>query len=94
MKVCELLSSLDGVAYLERTTTSSLEAIAKTKNAIRKAFQFQIEKKGFSLVETLSACPTNWKMSPQESHRWMAENMEHFYPPGVFKEPQGPEGTA
>ena len=86
IKVCELLKSLDGAVYLERTTTSTVEGILATKRAIRKAFQYQMADKGFSLVEILATCPTNWKMSAGESLVWMKETMEPFYPVGVFKD--------
>ena len=64
LRVCELLATLGGVYYLERTTLASPGAVRKTKSAIRKAFQAQLGGKGFALVEILSPCPTYWKMSP------------------------------
>ncbi len=84
--VCELLSSLDGVAYLERVTVDSPKNIRKAKKAIKRAFQNQIDKKGYSLVEVVSTCPTNWGMTPQESFEWMRENMLPYYPLGVYKD--------
>jgi len=86
IRVCELLKSLDGVAYLERTSTSTVEGILATKRAIRKAFQYQLADRGFSLVEILATCPTNWKMSPHDSLVWIKQAMEPVYPPGVFKD--------
>ncbi|MCI8367606.1 MAG: 2-oxoglutarate oxidoreductase [Eggerthellaceae bacterium] len=86
IRVCELLSSLDGVAYLERVTVDSPKNIRKAKKAIKRAFQNQIDKKGYSLVEVVSTCPTNWGMTPQESFEWMRENMLPYYPLGVYKD--------
>ena len=86
LRICELLSMIDGVSYLERVTTSSIAGINRMKTAIKKAFRYQMENKGFSLVEILSSCPTNWKMPPDESLKWIKENMEPFYPLGVFKD--------
>jgi len=93
IRVCELLSSLDGVAYLERVTVDSPKNIRKAKKAIKRAFQNQIDKKGYSLVEVVSTCPTNWGMTPQESFEWMRENMLPYYPLGVYKDVEA-EGFA
>lgn len=86
IRVCELLSSLDGVAYLERVTADSPKAVRKAKKAIKKAFQNQIDGVGYSLVEVVSTCPTNWGMTPQDSFEWMRENMLPYYPLGVYKD--------
>ena len=86
IRVCELLSSLDGVAYLERVTVDSPKNVRKAKKAIKKAFQNQIEGKGYSIVEVLSTCPTNWGMSPVDALGWLQENMIPYYPLGVFKD--------
>jgi 2-oxoglutarate/2-oxoacid ferredoxin oxidoreductase subunit beta len=86
IKVCELLATLGGSAYLERTELDSVMGIIKTKKAIKKAFTYQIEKKGFSLVEVLSACPTNWKMTPAESMEWIRTKMAAYFPVGVYKD--------
>ena len=86
IRVCELLSSLDGVAYLERVTVDGPKNLRKAKKAIKRAFQNQIDKKGYSLVEVVSTCPTNWGMTPQESFEWMRENMLPYYPLGVYKD--------
>jgi len=90
VRVAELLSQLDGAAYIERTTTSSIEGIAATKRAVRKAFRCQLDRKGFSLVEILATCPTNWKLAPGPSLAWMKREMEAFYRVGVVKETAGP----
>lgn len=86
MKVCEMLSSLDGVTYAERTSVDNVKNVHATKNSIRKAFKAQIEKKGFSIVEILSTCPTNWGMTALESVEWVRTNMMPIYPLKVFKD--------
>ena len=86
IRVCELLSSLDGVAYLERVTCDTPAHVRKAKKAIKRAFQNQIDGIGYSLVEVVSTCPTNWGMTPQEAFEWMRENMLPYYPLGVYKD--------
>ena len=86
VKLSEMLAISDGSAYIERTAVSTPAHILKTKKAIAKAFRYQIENRGFSLVEILSACPTNWKMNPVESCRWIDEVMSHHFPLGVLKD--------
>ncbi len=86
IRVAELLSSLDGVAYIERVTVDSPKNVRKAKKAIKKAFETQIQGRGYSMVEVVSTCPTNWGMSPQESFEWMRENMLPYYPLGVYKD--------
>jgi len=85
MKVCELLSSLDGVAYLERVAVSSAKDVVRAKKAIKKAFVNQIEGRGFSLVEVLSMCPTDWKMSPVKAVDFVNNEMKEVFPLGVYK---------
>ena len=86
IRVCELLSSLDGVAYLERVTVDCPKNVRKAKKAIKKAFQTQVDGAGYSLVEVVATCPTNWGMTPQDSFAWMRENMLPYYPLGVYKD--------
>lgn len=86
IRVCEMLSTLDGVAYAERVTVDCVKNVTKAKKAIEKAFQNQIDKKGFSIVEIVSTCPTNWGLSPQDSLEWLRENMLPYYPLGVYKD--------
>jgi len=86
VKVCEMLSQVDGATYLERVAVNNVKNIKKAKQAIKKAFQNQIEGKGFSLVEVLSTCPTNWGLSPKDALKWLDENMETYYPLGVYKD--------
>jgi len=86
MKVCELLSSLAGVHYLERTAVSTPKDVNNTKRAIKKAFQNQIDGKGFSLVEVLSMCPTDWKMSQVQAVDFVNNDMKENFPLGVYKD--------
>ena len=82
----DILAMLPGTAYVERCTVTSPANIIKTKKAIRKAFQYQIDGKGFSMVEILSPCPTNWKMSPVDSCGWIEQVMTRQFPLGVIKD--------
>ncbi len=86
LKVCELLSSLDGVCYLERTAVSTPKDVAAAKRAIKKAFQNQIDGKGFSLVEVLSMCPTDWKLSTAKAVDFVNNEMKAAFPLGVYKD--------
>ncbi len=86
IRVCELLSTLDGVAYLERVTVDSPKNIRKAKKAIKRAFENQINGVGYSLVEVGASCPTNWGMDASEAYDWLRENMLPYYPLGVYKD--------
>ena len=86
VKVCEMLSQIDGASYLERVAVNNVKNVKKAKQAIKKAFQNQIEGKGFSLIEVLSTCPTNWGLNPKDALKWLDENMETYYPLGVYKD--------
>ncbi|MEG9429728.1 MAG: thiamine pyrophosphate-dependent enzyme [Christensenellaceae bacterium] len=86
VKVCEMLSQVTGASYLERVAVNNVKNIRAAKKAIKHAFQNQIEGKGFSLIEVLSTCPTNWGLSPTEAIKWLDENMETYYPLGVYKD--------
>jgi 2-oxoglutarate ferredoxin oxidoreductase subunit beta len=85
IRMCELLSTLKSPAYISRVALTKPAYIVKAKKAIKKAFQFQIDGKGFSLVEVLSTCPTNWGLSPREANEWLDKNMIPYYPLGEFK---------
>ncbi|MBQ4517765.1 MAG: 2-oxoglutarate oxidoreductase [Clostridia bacterium] len=84
IRVSEMLSTLDGPAYIERVAVDSVKHINQAKKAIKKAFTCQVEKKGFSLIEVLSTCPTNWGLSPEEALKWLQDNMIPHYPLGVY----------
>jgi 2-oxoglutarate ferredoxin oxidoreductase subunit beta len=86
INLSEMLAIARGSAYIERTAINSPANILKTKKAIAKAFGVQLEGKGFSLVEVLSPCPTNWKKSPTESWKWIEEVMIPHFPLGVLKD--------
>ena len=86
VKVCEMLAQLDGPEYLERVAVNNVKNVRAAKKAIKKAFQNQIEGKGFSLVEVISACPTNWGMTPKKALEWVDEAMIPYYPLGVYKD--------
>lgn len=89
IKMSEILALVKGSAYIERVAVNSPANIIKAKKAIRKAFQVQIDCLGFSLVEILSPCPTNWKMSSVESWKWIDEVMVKEFPLGVIKDITG-----
>lgn len=86
IRVCEMLSTLDGVGYAERVAVNTVPNIKKAKAAIKKAFQNQVDKKGLSIVEVLSTCPTNWGMTPEQALEWVKTDMIPFYPLGVYKD--------
>ena len=86
VKVCEMLSTLDGVAFAQRVTVDCVKNVNIARKAIKEAFQNQIEGKGYSIVEVLSTCPTNWGMSPVEALKWLNDNMIPYYPLGVYKD--------
>ena len=86
VKICEMLSELEGPEYLERVTVNNVKNVRNAKKAIKKAFQNQIDGKGFSLVEVVSSCPTNWGMTPKEALKWIDEHMLPYYPLGVYKD--------
>ena len=86
VKVCELLSTLDGAGYIERVAVNNVKNVKAAKKAIEKAFRNQVEGKGFSLIEVVSTCPTNWGLSPDKALKWLEENMMPYYPLGVYKD--------
>lgn len=86
IRVSEMLSTLDGACYVERVSVDSVSNIIKAKKAIKKGFENQIKGLGFSLIEVLSICPTNWGLSPEESFKWLRKNMIPYYPLGVKKD--------
>ena len=86
IRICEMLSTLDGVALAQRVSVNNVKNVNLAKKAIKKAFTYQTEKKGFTIVEVLSTCPTNWGLDPIASTKWLEDNMMPFYPLGVFKD--------
>ncbi|MCL1847850.1 MAG: thiamine pyrophosphate-dependent enzyme [Coriobacteriia bacterium] len=86
IRVCELLSTLDGVALAQRVTVNNPKNVRAAKRAIKKAFTYQVEGLGFTIVEVLATCPTNWGMSAPQSFTWLEENMIPYYPLGVYKD--------
>ncbi|MFW6147880.1 MAG: thiamine pyrophosphate-dependent enzyme [Thermodesulfobacteriota bacterium] len=81
-----MLAIANGSVYIERTAVNTPGNIRRTKKAIAKAFQVQMSDLGFSLVEVLSACPTNWKMSPVEANEWIGSEMTKIFPLMVIKD--------
>ena len=92
IRICELLATLDAPAYLERVAVNSVAHVRQAKKAILKAFRNQVEGRGFSLVEVLSTCPTNWGLTPEKACRFVEEQMIPFYPLGCFKDRTAEEG--
>ncbi|MBQ4516227.1 MAG: 2-oxoglutarate oxidoreductase [Clostridia bacterium] len=86
VRMSEMLAQTDGAAYIERVSVDCVKNVNNAKKAIKKAFQTQLDGKGFSLVEVLSTCPTNWGKSPIEALDWLRENMIPYYPLGVKKD--------
>ena len=86
VKVSEMLSQLEGPQYIERVAVTSVAGIRKAKKAIYKAFKNQVEGKGFSLVEVISTCPTNWGLTPEKAMQWANDNMIPYYPLGVYRD--------
>ncbi|MHB9149656.1 MAG: thiamine pyrophosphate-dependent enzyme [Thermoleophilia bacterium] len=86
IKVSEMLATLDGAVYLERVSVTHPENVKVAYRAVRKAFTYQLEGRGFSLVEFLSPCPTNWGMKPVDAMRWIDETVSRYYPLGVIKD--------
>ena len=86
IRVCEMLSTLDGVAFAQRVTVDCVKNVNITKRAIKKAFEIQMKGLGYSIVEVISSCPTNWGLSPNEALEWLRENMLPYYPLGVYKD--------
>jgi len=84
--VCEMMATLDGTAYAERVSVDCVKNVNAAKKAIKKAFQYQLEGKGLSIVEVLSACPVQWGKTPVEALDWLRSDMIPFYPLGVYKD--------
>jgi len=89
IRVCELLSSLEGPGYLARVTVTNPRRVREAKRAVRRAFEAQLKGLGFSLVEVLSTCPTRWGMPPQDALSWLDDNMVPYYPLKEFVAAEG-----
>ena len=85
IRTAEMLATLDGAGYVVRRSLHNPKSIIKAKKAIRMAFETQKHGLGFSLVELLSVCPTNWGMTPSQSLKWLENNMVPYYPLNDFK---------
>ena len=86
VRVCEMLSQVDGAEYIERVAVNNVKNVKNAGRAIQKAFENQINGKGFSLVEVISSCPTNWGMTPEKALTWIDDKMIPYYPLGVYKD--------
>jgi len=88
IRVCELLATLDGAVYVERVALNSPANINKAKKAVKRAFEVQEQRLGYSFVEFVSTCPTNWGLTPIAAMEFLKEKMLPYYPLGLFKSPQ------
>lgn len=86
MRVAEMLATLDGVVYAERVCVVDIPHLMKAKKAIQKAFRRQMNGDGFTFIEVLAACPTNWGMDIHEANAWLMDQMASYYPLGVVKD--------
>ena len=86
VKVCEMLSALDGPYYIERVSVDSVPRVKAAKKAITRAFRNQTEGRGFSLIEVISSCPTYWGLDPVAALDWLRDHMLPYYPLGVYKD--------
>ena len=86
LKMADIAAGLEGTCYVTRQSVQNVASILKAKKAIRKAFDYSMQGKGSSLVEVVSTCNTNWRMSPDKANKWMVENMFPYYPLGDMKD--------
>ncbi|GAA0824166.1 thiamine pyrophosphate-dependent enzyme [Clostridium tertium] len=86
IRVSEMISTLDGACYVERVSVDNIANLTKAKKAIKKSFDNSIKGLGYSFIEVLSTCPTNWGLSPIDSLKWLRDNMIPYYPLGVKKD--------
>ena len=86
LKMADIAAQLEGTCYVTRQSVENVGAILKAKKALRKAFEYSMQGKGSNLVEIVSTCNTNWRMSPDKANKWMEENMVPFYPLGDLKD--------
>lgn len=88
LRISEMLATIDGAKFVERVAVNTPGNVRKAKKAIKKAFEIQLEGKGFAIVEVLSTCPTNWGLTPVEALKWLEDNMIPYYPLGNFRTPE------
>ncbi|PIE76884.1 MAG: 2-oxoglutarate oxidoreductase [Clostridiales bacterium] len=88
LRMAEMLATVPGAKFIERVAVNSPGAIRKAKKAIKKAFEYQKAGKGFSMIEVLSTCPTNWGMTPVNALKWLQDNMVPYYPLGNYRTPE------
>lgn len=93
IRVCEMLATLDGPEFIARVAVNNVKNINNARKTIKKAFENQINNKGFSIVEVISTCPTNWGMTPEKALAWVDEKMIPYYPLGVYKDRSAAEKT-
>ena len=86
LKISELMATIPGATYVERVSVHNPQHVFKAKKALKKAFQIQADKKGFSLIEFISTCPVNWGMTPKNAIDWAVDNLIPYYPLGVYKD--------
>jgi len=85
LKMSEILSQIDGAVFVERVSMHDVKHILSAKRAIKKAFKIQMAGLGFSIVEVLSTCPTNWRLTPVEAAKWVESDMMEYYKLGNYK---------
>ena len=86
LKMADIAAQLEGTCYVTRQSVQNVASILKAKKALRKAFEYSMQGKGSNLVEIVSTCNTNWRMSPAKANQWMEENMVPYYPLGDLKD--------
>ena len=86
VRICEMLSQLEGPSYLERVAVNNVKNVRNAKKAIKRAFENQVNGRGFSLIEVVSSCPTNWGLTPEKALEWIDDKMLPYYPLGVYKD--------
>lgn len=89
IRMSEMIGTLEGAAFVTRVAVNTPARIVEAKKAIKKAFEMQIAGEGFTMVEVLSTCPTNWKLSPVDAGKWVDEHMVPYFPLGIFKDRRG-----
>jgi len=86
LKMCEIVSQLERVAYVERVSCNTPANARKAKRAIKKAFEYQLKNLGTTFIEVASNCPSGWKLTPEETLNWLNDHVFPYYPLGVFKD--------